>query len=339
MEIKQKVEHENLWITAFEALSYQPYLLVTDVIEYFRSVLESENGQCFDRSLIILRNDVPIAVWCVLESKNIEGITSISCSSFPIAPPSFLPDVSEKEKRKINQAIVDCLSEYTSSGKVEISSEFPPKLGLGDWHKKLCAAFHHPKVRHNLAINLDVSFEELRKNFRKSYKPLINRALETWCYQTIGSEDLTTDLWAEFHKFHVFVAGRETRTHSSWMQQYSLVDRDSAFLVTLRDENTAKLVGAGLFSHSRDECMYSTGVYDRELFHLPLGHLVQNLAIQEMQGRKIKWYRIGARQFENDAPSASLKEISISKFKQGFATHLFPDFIFDSPLAVEGNSD
>ena len=77
----------------------------------------------------------------------------------------------------------------------------------------------------------------------------------------------------------------------------------------------------------RDECAYGVGTYDRSLFEKPLGHVVQYCAIELMKARELRWYKIGQRPYPSEQPRATDKEFSIAEFKQGFATHLFPQYV------------
>ena len=73
---------------------------------------------------------------------------------------------------------------------------------------------------------------------------------------------------------------------------------------------------------TRDESLYGVGAYDRSLFDKPLGHVVQFRAIQELQNRRIRWHKLGARSYPSEQPPPTSKELTIGDFKQGFATHL-----------------
>jgi lipid II:glycine glycyltransferase (peptidoglycan interpeptide bridge formation enzyme) len=64
------------------------------------------------------------------------------------------------------------------------------------------------------------------------------------------------------------------------------------------------------------------GVYKRELFNKPLGHAVQMKAIEVLKKRGICWYEIGQKHLKIDKIPATDKELSISHFKEGFATHV-----------------
>ena len=115
--------------------------------------------------------------------------------------------------------------------------------------------------------------------------------------------------------------------HQLWMKEGRLdaIAANCAFLVYLRN-SAGKMIGGGYFEHSHDEASYAVGAYDRSLFDKPLGHVVQFHAISEMKRRNLSWYRIGARAFMGDQSQPSAKEISISDFKQGFASDLMPRF-------------
>ena len=64
------------------------------------------------------------------------------------------------------------------------------------------------------------------------------------------------------------------------------------------------------------------GVYTRELFDKPLGHAVQMKAIETFKKNGLKWYEIGQKHLKIDKIPATEKELSISHFKEGFATHI-----------------
>lgn len=84
------------------------------------------------------------------------------------------------------------------------------------------------------------------------------------------------------------------------------------------------MVGAGLFELTHYAGVYSVAAYNRDLFDLPLGHVVQVAAIEYMQKLGLSWYSIGRRWYPVDIPMPTDKEINIGVFTEGFATHIFP---------------
>lgn len=119
--------------------------------------------------------------------------------------------------------------------------------------------------------------------------------------------------------------------------QFDMLSAGSAFLVGLRDRIDARLVGAGFFQTTRDEGLYAVAAYDRALFEKPLGHVVQQHAIEVMKSRGMSWYHIGNRPYPQDIPSPSDKQLRIAAFKQGFASHHFFRHEFALPPIAESD--
>ena len=95
------------------------------------------------------------------------------------------------------------------------------------------------------------------------------------------------------------------------------IKNKEAFLVTVRDES--KLIGAGFFNYTRDMGMYSVAAYKRELFDRPIGHAVQMIAIEKLKELGCKTYYLGQKATSG---LSTEKEISISHFKEGFASNI-----------------
>ena len=165
--------------------------------------------------------------------------------------------------------------------------------------------------------------EDIKASIRKSYKPLISSGLKQWAIELM--DERNDVIWQEFRRLHLQVSGRVTRSDETWENQHRSIETGNEILIYLRNSDN-RMVGGGLFNLTKDEGSYSVGVYDRSLFDKPLGHVVQFKAIEEMKNRGLRWYSIGKRFYRTDTPIPTQKEISISEFKHGFATHLFPKY-------------
>ena len=75
-----------------------------------------------------------------------------------------------------------------------------------------------------------------------------------------------------------------------------------------------------MFVYSEDTGSYAVGAYNRELFSKPLGHAVQMKAIEILKNKGLSWYEIGNKHLNIDKTPPTEKELSISFFKEGFAT-------------------
>ena len=82
------------------------------------------------------------------------------------------------------------------------------------------------------------------------------------------------------------------------------------------------MIGAGLYTYSRDIGVSSVSAYKRELFHKPLGHPVRMKAIEVFKKKGVKWHEMGQKHLMIDKIRPTEKELSISHHKEGFATHI-----------------
>ena len=103
-----------------------------------------------------------------------------------------------------------------------------------------------------------LSLQDIRLKFRKSFKPFINKGLREWRVEV--HEQATDELFETFRLLHKSVAGRTTRPIESWNKQKEQIDSMESFIVSVSSEDDV-LVGAGLFTYSRDSGFYSVGAY------------------------------------------------------------------------------
>jgi len=185
-------------------------------------------------------------------------------------------------------------------------------------------------VKHDLYVDLTLSSEEIKAHFRKSYRPLISKGQKLWKLEEIDSSSPNKkETWIEFKFLHQQAAGRMTRSNETWDLQFNMIERDEAVLIILRDSSVCNaIIGAAFFEFTGDEGLYAVGAYKRDMFDRPIGHVIQDYAISLMKQRGLRYYSLGERAFPSDYPKPTNKEVSISLFKQGFASHIFPRFIF-----------
>jgi FemAB family protein len=174
-------------------------------------------------------------------------------------------------------------------------------------------------ITYQLAIDLQQSIESIKLDFRKSYKPLVNKALKEWDVRVC--EENVDEVFEEFKDLHFEAAGKQTRSKESWSIQRKQIENNEAFLVSVRDGNL--LIGAGFFNFSRDIGTYSVGAYKRDLFDKPIGHAVQIIAIKKLKDLGCKTYILGQKAVAISSGTSSQKEASISHFKEGFAGYVF----------------
>ena len=88
------------------------------------------------------------------------------------------------------------------------------------------------------------------------------------------------------------------------------------------------MIGGSLIMTCKDEAFYAVAAYDRNLFHLPIGHLLQDFIIKDLLNTNINWYRLGRLYHKSDFDFPTDKEIQIGIFKSGFSSDLIASYRF-----------
>ncbi len=322
-------EQPELWGQALDECGYIPVAYSHGAIEYQMAYQSGHGGEWWDLSLVLIHDLRPCGVWPLTFSIK-DGTPAVTSYGGPVLQPLFVDGFLEKSRKSLVKDCLDILENLCRAGGVptcESVESFHGASGAGvsDWHDQLMRRGALALLRHEMFVDLLLSLQDLKSRFRKSYKSLVTSGTKMWRVHVTAEADPA--VWSEFRELHRSVSGRVTRSAQSWELQHQAIAAGQAFLVSLRDEH-GLLVGGGLFECTRDEGQYSVGAYDRALFDKPLGHVVQYRAIEEMKARGLRWYKIGLRPYATDVPPPTEKELSIAEFKQGFATHVFPKFIF-----------
>lgn len=168
-------------------------------------------------------------------------------------------------------------------------------------------------VQTALVAKIEESYEVQRRQFRKSYKSLINRAYKHLSLDILTGE--STDLISKFRQleeFHMSVAGRRTRSRSTWDLQCEMVRAKEAFVV--RAFHGRELLGFNLIIYNSNLAYYGVGVYSREHKEMSIGHVIQAETFKKLIELKIKSYYLG-----DFFGRKGDKVYRISEFKKGFA--------------------
>ena len=325
-----RIENKGLWEQTLAKLPYRPVSYTNSSLDYQLAYQRGHGDSWEECSLIIFWDNQPASLWPLSISTK-DGRSSLTSQGLPVLPPIFVSECAYGSRKRMIKACLDAAGRIASDIKIdswESGEPFSNSMGISEWHAESLSRGASCQLHYDLYLDLCPDLTEIRKNFRKSYKPLISSGLTLWSVGILDEGDKT--IWQEFRDLHLRVSGRVTRSEESWNLQFQEIENQSAFLIWLRNTSGA-LVGGGFFNFTLDEGVYAVGVYDRSLFDKPLGHVVQFRAITEMKDRGVHWYKIGARYFRQESPSPTEKEIKISEFKQGFASHVFPYYRITHP--------
>jgi len=337
LSIELRTDKRDLWSSTLTRCFYIPFMYTNASIEFQRAYQRGHGGDWQDLSFLIYLDKQPVAVW-PLSVGNKDGKVILSSHGLPILPPLFVVGYSiSTYKRMIKSCLnfADTIAQSKGLAYWECAQSFHDEKGLSPWHGESMSRGAICSIHHELFLDLRLSMSEIKSHLRKSYKPLITAGMRLWNVDILNTAN--TIIWNEFRELHYRVAERKTRSDETWALHLQDISAQQAFLIYLRDNN-GKMIGGGFFNTTRDEGLYAVAAYDRLHFDKPLGHVVQYKAIEELKNRGLRWYKIGIRSYGTDTPAPSDKEISISEFKQGFSSHLFPRFILRYPIKQKSHS-
>ncbi len=333
------VDTPEAWSEVWLQLRYQAVSAHRTTLLFSQTYLESSGRKFYDLSLI-LRSDGRAVGLLPLSLEQIGQRWKLGSMGGVVTAPMFVPVLSPRTIKKICTRILNVLQQLVCDLSLDQLYTEQPNWPLTDkitscseWHQLLMSVGATIQTRHDLFVDLSRDLASIRSTFRKSYRPLINIAVKTWQVSVMDAENANAQAWDEFKQLHKQVAGRSTRSDNTWELLWRAICAREAFLVKLRNPADQRLVGAGYFRFTRDEGVYSIGAYDRSLFDKPLGHAVQQRAIEILKSLGVRWYLIGERCYSQSQYAPSAKEVAISEFKQGFSSHLFCRHQFIMPVS------
>ena len=278
-------------------------------IEYFR-------GQ--DLSIVIYENSEPVCIFALFAYK-VNDSWIISSNGTGVTAPLFIPNAAKRLRKRLEKQLERFIHEIVLILGIQTVNFYEASQTISSWYLMWLKKASKDFLTYHYAIDLGKSLEDIRLDFRKSYKSLVNKAYKEWKIE-ICENDIDA-IFEEFRSLHLEAAGRETRQKSSWDIQKDQVKKGEAFLVTVREDHL--LIGAGLFNYSKHHGIYSVGAYKRELFDRPIGHAVQMKAIERLKEIGCRTYHLGQKAIDMGEVKFTEKEKSISYFKEGFAGYVY----------------
>ena len=329
----------NQWNDLLKKVSEVPTHYLEHLVDYQSSVFRFISKNLIDISLILYLDNKVCGVWPLfLDANKKEPIKSINDNYGGIVvPPLFIENLPKKSERRIIKACINFLSSLVneSNGKIWRTSDLSANANFSQWHQ-LCleAGADLDKVCYEQYVDLSLSTEQLRKFYRKSYKPLISSGLKKWHVTVLDKYCDTT--WNNFRSLHKKVSGRVTRPIESWNIQHQAIKDGNAFLVYVSNSE-GEMIGGGFFDMSINEGNYSVACYNKDFTDQPLGHIVQNQAIVTLKKKRRSLYYLGSRFYREELPEITKKLVDISSFKAGFSSFLLPRVVlmFKSKITTE----
>ena len=303
----------SFWNKVLSASSYASVYHQVSNVDYYSAYFQGENI-----SFVLIEDHKPVAIFPIFAYQD-SNEWKISSNSLGLISPLFIRDIPKKARKRLEKQFIEIILLISKKLKLRKIVLFEHSHFLSNWFLLWLERADKDFITYQLAIDLRQSVESIKLDFRKSYKPLVNKALKEWDVKVC--EENVDEVFEEFQDLHFEAAGKQTRSKESWSIQRKQIEDNEAFLVSVRDGNL--LIGAGFFNFSRDMGAYSVGAYKRDLFDKPIGHAVQMIAINQLKDLGCKTYILGEKAVALSSSVSSKKEASISHFKEGFAGYVF----------------
>jgi hypothetical protein len=297
-------------------LTSDPHVFYSDIIRSFDHAYFGEDGIA-DHSFVLLdqKNDsiqalVPLYLF-QLESGRIFGYSGF----YQVAPLVFAREGTRQHQDAIDKCfsvIADLAKEY------EVTSHrayYPcPTVVRGAYFSNPLTSFGYADEScTGLVLGLYPDESTLWKNLRKSYKPLINRALKSTEIILLDQSNYDFSLCEEYRKLHFVAAGRETRHKASFYAQYQLVQDGYGYIVFVQMNGI--FVGAYFFYQMNGYVFYASAATIPECHpQSGVGHLGVWKGIQNAKALGARYFDFGMLE-ENPSDQ---KVQNIQFFKLGF---------------------
>ncbi len=173
-----------------------------------------------------------------------------------------------------------------------------------------------------LLIDLSLSISEIKKDFRKSFKSIVN--LEKLDHNLkinfLDDKNYDDSIWEQFCQLHFQVAKRKTRSQKTWDIQSETIKKGIGQLIYVTEKKTGKLISGSLYHYTRDDLIYSSNASLNEYRKYYLGHKTQFYSINLFKNKKIKYYYLSYDIDSNDFEGIRVDEKfkQVLRFKSGF---------------------
>jgi len=170
----------------------------------------------------------------------------------------------------------------------------------------------------DLSLNTQDIFNQLRNNHKRSIKKA--ETSPNLSLRWISSGEPNIGHHNSYKSLHHLCAGRVTRPHESFTQQYNMLLKGQALLLTLAYND--KIVGSLYIFHGTVDSVYASGADDPDFNDFPLYHIMIWEAIKKLKLMNIKRFYLGwpsgRHLVQGFGDYYTPKQLSIAHFKRGF---------------------
>ena len=252
-----------------------------------------------------------------------------------LLPPLLKKKIDEKDKIKIFDECCAYLIFLMNNLKIQEINLVNETYQKSDklFFDVLKKYFEYHKIDdQTLLIDLSLSLPQIKKDFRKSYKSIVNpeKLNNNFEINYLDDKNFNDLLWEQYQKLHYQTTKRITRSQKTWDIQSEIIKKGFGLLIYAKEKKTKKLISGSLYIFTKDELVYGSNASLPESRQYNLGHKKQFYAISIFKKKKIKYFFLTYDPNSKDFEGIQVGEkfMQILKFKSGFGKIKKPRKIF-----------
>jgi len=311
-----RLGNENMWCNVYANIFYQNSAYQFNSLNYTYEYSLVKNLNFIEHSFIVLIDNVASILVPIFQKDN----------ELTIFEPAFNNQIQIKKFTLFLNLFLDQIALFCSKENIKkveflkstfIMEEFSY---VSNWELAIVKFGAKEALDQYYVINLKDTEDQIKSSFRKSYRNLINKSYKLWNFEIGDQNKPNLDNFEAFRALHLFEAGKETRSKITWNEQLKKLQNGSGLIVSVKDRVSNKLVGAAFFNITKDEAIYASAAYKRNLFPMPIGHGVQGTIINYLKKNQLRFYILGRK--TDSFHETSNKEKQIEYFKSGFTKNI-----------------
>jgi len=301
-------KNELSWLYSLESLEIESYTFEKNINNDF--------------SFLILENNIPLA-FVPFYIKTLGQTNYMSWNDYYgyVISPVFDKSLMKKHKSKLEKECFEKIEKLIINHNIKKIKIFIDPYSEKNDHNYLKKYGYIDTSTSTCFVDLSLSLDQLWNNVRNSYRSLINQSIKKFNFEIVDSSSLNTKAHNMYKEFHHKTSKRITRPDETWDIQYSMVKKDKAALISLK--NKKNYIAFGYFYHMNNTAFYGSASDDPEFeTQSSIQHLIIWQAIKYYKKRNFKYLDLGVQDFKNQFwYEPSNKDLSISFFKRGFSSN------------------
>ena len=237
--------------------------------------------------------------------------------------PIFFNSPNEKIKLKLFEELKKVLN-FNEINKIT----YKKKLSFDEVEKISKKNFLNEIIIEN-HIDLNKSLDEIRKNFSKGHKHILNKDYKDLTYEIFDYKNYTENQIEEMRELHKKVSGKVTRSVESWKINEEMILINKGFLIKVKEKD--KLISYSFIFKNSEEAIYfsSCTLRDKFIKYKNITHKSIWKSISYLKNLNCKKFHLGISKTIFSKKTIDQKRKNIERFKSSFGGEKYFFVVYD----------